>query len=202
METCCIKETISAREFLPNTPYENEFDLTQFPRALDVADNFQEYRIKRVEFLYTPNFDTYVPGSVAPASVPYLWSKRLVVPAPTAYTLDFLKTMGAKPKRFDDKTIREVYRPNILQTAALQNGAAANLVRPIMSPWLSTHQQDGAMDNTAHFTHNFWGQQDITPTPAQQLGSIQVNVYFEFRKPWDLSTVGKDTEGVAKKAVI
>jgi len=207
METACLKETITIDNVMPNAPYEPQVVLTSFPRALDVADNYQEYRISRVEYMYTPKYDTFI-GTAANnlTTVPYLWSKRLKVPAPTSYNLDFLKTMGAKPVRLDDKTLRASYRPNILQQGAVNSSISTSppqMVRAITSPWLSTHIANTQsspvfMDETTHFTHNFWIEQD-NPNADQPACDVEVSVYFEFRKPWDKNNI---SEGALEKSVL
>ena len=197
METCCIKETFTFGTTEPNTPYEPLLQLGGFPRALDIADNFQEYRIVKAEYSYTPYYDTFSSAYQAGSSnvnmsVPSLYTRSQVVESPSSYNLAYLTAQGAKPIRLDDKIIRHTYRPHVLQTTS-QAGSSGQYVKPLKSPWISTHTPTlsgtPTMDDTLHYTHNFWIQQDIpNPDPAQsQVCSTEVNVYFEFRKPWDLS---------------
>lgn len=205
METACLKETFSAGNIEPNTPYEPQLSLDMFPRALDVADNYQEYRVSRVEYLYTPMYDTfsalYAPGtSNVQVSLPYLYTKKQTVKTPAAYTLAFLTAQGAKPIRLDDKTIRHKYRPHILQ-GGMKDVTTGLSVRAVKSPWLSTHE-DGTtvMDDTVHYTHNFWVQQDVVnPTASAAVCSLEINVYFEFRKPWDLAAASPPPGAPLKK---
>lgn len=192
METACLKETIQLIDLSGNTPYESKINLTDFRRALDVADNYQLYRISKVEYIYTPNFDTYV-TSPNTNTLPYLYTKVLNYPSPSTFGLDFLTTMGAKPRRLDDKTLRVVYRPHILQgglDAVAQGSTTQNYTRPIKSPWLNTHVQDSSnttlMDNTTHYGHVSWIQQHTIGSDPVSLCSLELNVYFEFCKPWDI----------------
>lgn len=195
METACIKESLTLGDITPNTPYEPQLSLNQFPRAADLADNYQQYRISKIEYIYTPKYDTfgalYSPStSNVQVTLPYLYTKKQTGPTPLAWTLDFLTKQGAKPIRLDDKTITHRYRPHILQTAANTNlSSPTNTQRPIKSPWLATHNfatgGSEQLDETIHYTHNFWVNQEITnPASASPL-TLECNVYFEFKKPWD-----------------
>lgn len=203
METACIKQTLQLSDIQPNQAYEPQLTLTQFPRALDIADNYQKYRIQKVEYIYKPRFDTfqsqYIPGSNVNPTVPYLFSKVLNYPAPTSFGLAFLQTMGAKPRRLDDKNIIVSYTPHILQeglASVTQGSTTQNYSRPIKKPWLNTHVTDSSgatlMDNTVHYGHAFWIQQEVTDPNNVPVAELDVNVYFEFCKPWDLAsqTVG------------
>lgn len=204
METACIKETFTAGDIEPNQPYEPELNLTQFPRALDIADNYQKYRISKVEYIYKPLYDTfqsqYQAGSNVNVTVPYLFSKVLNYPSPNSFGLSYLTTLGAKPRRIDDKSVKVTYTPHILQgglvntvavTGASQGvGTSGGVARAIKKPWLNTHYYDPSgnqvMDNTIHFGHVFWIQQEVTnPDPTKPVCALDVNVYFEFAKPWD-----------------
>jgi len=192
METACLKETIQLIDLSGNQPYESRVNLTDFQRALDVADNYQKYRVSKVEYIYTPLFDTY---TISPnvSTLPYLYTKVLNYPAPATFGLEFLTTMGAKPRRLDDKTLKVVYKPHILQgglDAIAQGTTTQNYTRPIKAPWLNTHVQDSSgqtlMDNTTHYGHvSYINQHNISSDPTP-VCSLEVNVYFEFCKPWDI----------------
>lgn len=204
METACLKQTFDAGLIEPNAPYEPQITLQQFSRALDVADNYQEYRVSRVEYLYTPKYDTfgalYSPStSNVQVSIPYLYTKKQTAYTPDSYTLAFLTAQGCKPIRLDDKTIKHRYRPHVIQKGidyAEQTGLSFATGRPVKSPWLATHIQGATsggapatiMDSTIHYTHNFWIQQDIPNPAVNTVCHLVINVYFEFRKPWDLAS--------------
>ena len=202
-ETCKMKETIpSPTTLATNTPYQAFVSLQNFPRALDIADNFQLYRITRVDYKYTPNYDTfssqYQSGtSNASMTVPYFYSTRLTNVAPTTFSLNFLQTMGAKPRRLDDKTISVSYRPNINLLNSDGAAAVSGQSKPVYSPWLNTHYYDGSatpvltMDGTPHFGHAFWVSQ-AQATLGQQVAplALEITVHFEFKKPWDKTALG------------
>lgn len=201
VESACLKETLVTDPIVPNTPYELNYSLGLFPRALDVADNYQQYRISRVEVAYTPLYDTFgannePTSSNAQITVPYLYTKQQIMATPAAYNLSFLTAQGARPIRLDDKTIRHKYRPVIHTATADATGLKDT--RAVKSPWLSTHQNGTAvMDDTLHYTHNFWIQQDVKNANFPAVCSLEITVFFEFKKPWDLATASP-TNGIGK----
>ena len=193
-----ISETIQLQTLTALQPYDTQFTLQSFDRALDVADNFQEYRITKWSFKYTPLFDTFVGGTGAAANtLPYLYSKLLAYPPPDTFGLNFLQTMGAKPRRMDDKTIVLSYKPHVLQgglVPADTTGISSTFgTKVLRSPWLSTHNvtySGGSsttnMDNTPHYGHSFYIDKAGIDTAFPDVASYELNAVIEFRKPWDL----------------
>lgn len=198
-QMACIKETYSFDDLKPNQAYTTFINIEEFPRALDIADNFQEYRISKVEFRFIPKYDTYVDAS-GTTSLPNLYLKRQIYTPPTTFGLPYLQAMGAKPIRFDDKVIKYAYTPNInlWGTQGTQPTIPVSNVPSLMpkyKPWLSTHQINALspantqMDNTPHLGHVFWLEQTLTSGGATTIGEYEITAYFEFRKPWDLAAV-------------
>lgn len=204
-EVCKIKETISLTDCKANTAYDATVRIGDFTRALDIADNFQEYRITKVEFKYTPLYDTFIDasGGTGVATVPYLYSSRQLLPPPAAFGLAYLKALGAKPRRLDDKTLIVSYTPNVnaVLNADGNSGSSLTTASPRYKPWISTHVYTTAssMDNTVHLGHQFWLDQAIAPGGV--VSQLEVTAHFEFRKPWDKATMtgGGQTLQVAKK---
>lgn len=202
METCCIKETLDLGKLVSNTAYEASVSLQEFPRALDLADSFQEYRICKLEYKYTPQYDTfasqYMPGtSNVSMTVPYLYSKRITQPTPLNWGLPYLENMGAKPRRLDDKTLTVSYTPNINLfgssfTIPTTPVSTVNGLKPVKKPWLQTHQINpltptaNVLDNTPHFGHASWIDQDVATLNGTTPCKCEVIAHFEFRKPWQL----------------
>lgn len=187
METATIKETLNLNNLQANQAYGAEAYLSMFDRALDIADNYQEYRITKLEYKYTPLFDTYTyTGAGTPGtSLPYLYSKVLTVPSPATFGVEFLKVMGAKPRRLDDKTLTVSFKPVVNQLNAAANANAGG-VRGIKSPWISTHIPNGTtMDDTIHGHHAFWIDANYTGATNPVICEIELTATFEFRKPWD-----------------
>lgn len=171
-------------------------DLSLFDRATDIADNFQEYRITKLDFKYTPLFDTYIDasGNVG-ITLPTLYHKRHVYPSPPSFGLPYLVSLGAKPIRIDDKIVKYSYVPNVLLTGNGFGTAGALLQKPQFKPWLSTHQTIGSnivMDATPHQGHALFIFQKTTAGVNSPICSYEVTAHFEFRKPWDKASVGGD----------
>jgi len=187
-ETAFLKETISFDPLKPNLPLVAECDLSLFDRATDVADNYQEYRITKLEWRYVPEYDTYIDAS-GNVSLPNLYAKRLSYSAPISFSIDWLKTMGAKPRRLDDKTLLVSYTPNTY-IAGLSGATGGN--KPIWKPWLATHNDPGTgivMDKTPHYGHAFFITQNQAGAGNSVVAELELTAYFEFRKPWDKNTI-------------
>jgi len=186
METACLKETISLTDIKPNVPYTVFHQLSDFERALDVADNYQRYRLSKLEYKYTPLYDTYTDASGA-VSLPYLYAKVMSVNTPDAFTVDYLKTMGAKPRRIDDKTVKLTYKPTVVQSGLVATGTYATALRPLKSPWLSTHTDTSpvTMDATTHLGHIFMVTQENAAAGNITICTLEVVAHFEFLRPYD-----------------
>lgn len=205
-----IHETITIEDLKPGTAYEGQVSLDMFPRATDMADNFQEYRITKLEWKYTPVYDTFQDPGSSGQSLPYLYSKRHVYPAPIAFNLDYLKSLGVKPRRLDDRTITISYVPNATQfltTSTYTQTTPPSVLsglKPTYKPWLTTYQNNPVtptappfMDKTPHYGHAFWIDQ--LNGISQVICTLEVCAYFEFRKPWDIATA---TAGTQQKQIL
>lgn len=165
--------------------------LGQFPRAVQVAQAYQHYRIKKVMLEFKPAFDTFTPG-VYPAGsnlqVPYLiYMIDKSGSVPTNVDSTALGQMGAKPIRFDDKTIKVSWRPSVLTQTY---GQANTQSQYKISPWLSTNAN--AM-NPGLFVPSdidhlgiFWKVDRAGVLPAgieEYTYEVRITVEFEFKKP-------------------
>lgn len=165
--------------------------LGQFARAVQVAKAYQHYRIKKVMLEFKPAFDTFTPGAYPAGSnlqVPYLiYMIDKSGSIPTNVDSTALGQMGAKPIRFDDKTIKVSWRPSVLtQTYGQANAQSQYKV----SPWLSTNAN--AM-NPGLFVPSdidhlgiFWKVDRAGVLPAgieEYTYEVRITVEFEFKKP-------------------
>lgn len=125
-ERASCSEVLSLQNGTINTMYANRtFQLADFPRASAIAANYASFKIAKITMRFKPLSDTYVPG-VGAAGVPYhyhMLDKSGAIP--NNVTLENLKQMGAKPKRFDDKTITISWRPTVLTADLTQVGIGA-----------------------------------------------------------------------------
>lgn len=188
--TCKVSETLPLQTILPNVGYRVLVGGITGARARAIAPQFALYRISRVVIKFQPSSDTYVsnPGFIGGAgavSVPnLLWKMNRFADAPAAITGDDLRTMGARPIRFDDKNLTISYKPNILVSNAT-GGSVSGDVK--ISPWLNT---DTAPDNAAfatstteHHGHFHLVECAVNGAGTTPVGNFQATIYYEFKNP-------------------
>lgn len=179
-----------------------DFTISVNPRASAVANAYQHYRIKKVTLIIRPQVDTFV-GTVAGVGFTapnfyYMIDKTGALP--TNVTLGALKSMGAKPIRLDDKTIKISWRPSVLQDVQDVNPSAPGQ-RPVsykISPWLTTNANalnpGPFVCSSVDHLGIFW----YAETPAGP-SSLQYNVEavldVEYKKPMNSSLTG-DVESI------
>lgn len=173
---------------LANTMYANRaFQLADFPRASAIAANYANFKIAKISMKFKPLADTFLATGVG-GQVPYhyhILDKAGAIP--TNATLENLKQMGAKPKRFDDKTITISWRPTVLTadlTAAGIGSVAGSQYKT--SPILSTNANAG--NPTAPWSPSvvdhlgiYWFVEQSNGTGNQY--EVEVEVQFYFMRP-------------------
>lgn len=161
-----------------------------FDRAQTVAQAYQQFRIKYIKFTFRPSADTFTPvaGNVIP-QLYFMMDKSNAIPT-NANAATFF-SMGARPRRMDDKNLVYAWKPTVLNTSLGQAGVmtSADL---LTTPWLSTNanaQNPGAAwapSTIAHLGCVFYVTK-INPNDNIQY-SLDVEVVFQFRKPlWKAS---------------
>lgn len=177
--------------FVANTLYSlMDTSLTDFTRAVQVAQGYQHYRIKYISVKFQPMFDSYVFSGAQTQGKPnlyYMIDKSGSVP--TNVTLETLKQMGAKPRALDERPIKVGWRPSVL-TADMITGGAAFAVQPSqykISPWLTTSRNvvsPGAWNaNSVDHLGLYWIVDSTTFAAAQLSFKVDIEVQFEFKKP-------------------
>lgn len=188
--TCRVSETLPLQQILPNVGYRVLVGGITGARAQAIAPQFALYRIARIVLKFQPASDTYVsnPGFIGgngAITVPnLLWKMNRFADAPAVITGDDLRTMGAKPIRFDDKNLTISYKPNILVSNA-SGGSVSGEVK--ISPWLNT---DSAPDNAAfvlsttqHYGHFHLVECAVNGAGTEPVGNFQATIYYEFKNP-------------------
>jgi len=203
MEFASCKETLALPDVETNTVYgPGTIDLSSFKRASGIAREYQEYRITKVTWAFKPQFDTFMANTDAATAlrVPYFYSvidrNRTL---PLASTLATLQAMGAKPRRFDDKTLTVSYRPAV-QAAVYQGAGVSVASSRKMSPWLSTNQDPDAAWIVSEIDHDglFWTlDAGVLPGDGQYEYGINVTIECQFRKPF-LPIAGGENPKLAK----
>jgi len=199
--SCRITETFDVSGVLINQPYEYRVDgISAGTRAAEVAKAFGLYRIAQVMYTYKPYYDTYTPALIGsgnfPTTVPNLyWRTTRYGDAPAAFNDDYLKEMGAKAIRLDDKAVVVSYKPNILlaDAGAIAAGLNGGSGQVKMTPWLSTDSQpgDGAfqLSSTIHYGHIVYVEGNLVNGSTQpNIASLEVRIIYEFKNPRGLET--------------
>jgi len=202
-EQASLTEVLRGQVLNTNTMYGASIvQLAQYQRASLVGSAYQEYRITGVKFTFTPRFDTFTATTdiAAALSVPYLYHivDKVGAIKPGA-SLAQLQSMGAKPKRFDDKNVIIKYKPAVMNQVEGSDAAPGlvNLSRPITSPWLLTNTDaDGALYNPSVVSHRgLWFYLDAKGLPGDGVYEfdVDIEVNFQFKKPLFPRANGIDT---------
>lgn len=189
--TCKVIETIPAIGVNLNTPYlVNKAGITG-PRASAIAKEFGLYRIAHVKVTLRPLFDTYsssLPGTGNyPNSLPTVyWKMNRYGDFPAGFAGDYMRSLGAKPNRLDDKQVTWSFKPNILVS---QNNAAnlPSTSQVKITPWLST--DDAPADNlftlstAQHYGFSMFIEGGGAGTATGVAALMDIQVVYEFKNP-------------------
>ena len=194
-DVAAVSETFMFSDMNMNTIYADYgCSLFQHERARTVAQAYQEFRIKLVEYRFKPQSDTYIPQAGS-TSVPYLYYLVDKLRSNNGLqTVDAFTQAGAKAIRFDDKTITVKYKPAVLLDSWDAQALQAVPRQYRVSPWLTTNDFNtvGAGFNPSSVDHNGirWV---ISTTPGSQFTfQCERVVHIEFRKPlWIESPQGQ-----------
>lgn len=164
----------------------SQFSLASFSRALNIGASYQYYRIKLVEMKFIPTADTYIAGTT-PGEIPnlyYVVDKTDSIPAVGA-SVNTLQQAGARPVRFDDKTITVRFKPSVVYNGYDEVGGNTNYGLSRTSPWLATN--DNNTSNTNSWTPSSVDHHGIIYTVtggvAGQNYRVEMVTHFEFKKP-------------------
>jgi len=182
----------TSTSFTANTLYNKiNTQLSDFPRAVLLAQAYQHYRMSNIKITFKPTLDSFIPNQVPSATFtkPYLYymiDKSGSIS--TNSTLEALKNMGARPRALDEKPITVSWAPSILtaDATATTAGLAIAAAQYKISPWLSTQSLPGnpgifVASSVDHFglywyVDSLLGGQTITYT-------VEMEVQFQFKKP-------------------
>lgn len=160
--------------------------LDQFARAVTVAQAYQYYKITGITLKLTPRLDTYIGGGTS--TVPYVYymiDKSGSLPANVA--IGNLIQMGAKPIRFDDRTVTMKWRPSVITDVATAPGGAPANSAPAqyrISPWLNTNANFAQPGLWTPSTVDHLGLYWIVETSgSNSLYDAVLTVDFKFKKP-------------------
>lgn len=158
--------------------------LDQFTRPVSIARNYQMYRIPKIELRFKPQYDTFISGNGA-TLVPYL---HYIIDksgsVPTNVGLSNLIQMGAKPIRFDDKTIVRSYAPTVLTDNLRDLSVTSTPASYRTSPWLVTNYNVSAPNAWTPSSVNHYGIYFCVAHngTSQFAYDVEVTVHFQFKK--------------------
>lgn len=181
----------SGRNYATNALYSlMNTQLSDFPRAVQVAQAFQHYRIKKIKVTWKPTYDTFIGAVGTTVSKPnlyYMVDKAGSVP--TNITLEGLKGMGSRPKQLDETNLSFEWSPSVLESSMIAGGGAGVSAsnKYTISPWLTTTAQvvsPGAfVASGVDHLGLYWYVDQLVNLQAAYAYTMEVEVQFEFKKP-------------------
>jgi len=189
-----------------NAPYGAQFSIINFDRALTLAGQFQLYKCDLVEFIYTPEFNTFQ-DQVGGSTVPYFYYTMNRIGELSSITSQAMLRRGAVPVKFT-KPITIKYKPNTLSGSI----ASHNLTAPTGSPigvanidWYPVYDKwytsevlsttsygpppspatyDAAVfEPVRYYGHDFIIIQDQDATIETDVGKLTVRCHWSFKDP-------------------
>lgn len=212
VEFASAKQTVALGNDQAGNVYRlDDVNLAAFDRLVQVARAYQLFRITKIEMKFKPQQDTFfnATGTGNTGSVPYFY--YLINKSDTLNSVlngfNGLSDAGAKPIRFDDKTITVKWRPTVALGVALSEAnITTNYATYRTSPWLSTNSlvmnpggiTTWSASTVPHLGILYGVQQDFLGTQALQY-DVDITVYAQFKKP--LSFSGNDSGPAIKKEI-
>lgn len=185
--TAVVIETMDPVIITLNQGYQWELPGIVGAKPIAICEQFGLYRVAKVTHLFTPMYDTYSQAVVGTAStVPnLLWKMNRYADKPPGFVAADLRDLGAKPIRFDDKTITVSYRPNLLLANATAGSVSGTMK---MSPWINTDSipdSPGFLPSSTNHYGHFYVVEGITTTPntPPQIGTVTTTIVYEFKLP-------------------
>jgi hypothetical protein len=195
-----IKPIAGSSILASNTPYVFQVSgISNYPRLSAMAACFQEYRIVKVVFKFSPLWNTYNNFTTNPTTQPYLpkfYARQITITPPgVQFGQSYMLETDTKPQTITQRKFTKTIKPtvNIL--------ASANGTMLKKSPWLSTNRNAPAagaftVDNTPHFGLAVWIQEDNSAAVKFNNLSYDVELHVQFRKPYfPASAVNTDLSG-------
>lgn len=187
-QTAHVIQTLPTTPIKANQPFAVSVAGIVGDRALAHAPEYGLYRISKVVFRFKPWFDTFqstTSGGNGVGAVPTLyWRMNRMADAPSAFSSDDLRSLGAKPIRFDDKQITVSYRPNILTLQATAGSGSGSMK---MTPWLNTDRSPDTAtyfpSTTEHYGHFFMVEAPAFGDGSTPVGTFDATVFYEFKNP-------------------
>lgn len=198
--TASVRTTITpvgggnfASNIMYSTYQNNGIKLSDFPRAVNIAKNYQHYKIKQIKITLKFSYDTFVQGNAAPGAgsrpnLYYIIDKSASLTQGT--TLEALKQMGARPHACDNRQFTITWRPGVLVGERTMIGTPYTSYK--LSPWLATNPGgDGGLGFIpSSVEHNglYWYVEQLFGGGVQF--NAEMEVQFAFKKPLYVTAAG------------
>ena len=136
-----ITETIDFGQFDSNSFNNASLQISSFPRALVVAKSFKFYKLKSIEWIYTPDANTFQGGGAE--GKPYMYYVMNRTGETQNLGLTDLEAQGAVPISFT-KPVNIRYTPNLIQALNVNASSTQGQVNqaigstPVFNRWLAT----------------------------------------------------------------
>lgn len=162
--------------------YDN-ISLSDFPRAVQVAQAYQRFRMTGIRVTFKPAYDTYQEG-IGIFQKPFLYHMIDRSGAiPDNVTLEALKQAGARPRALDEKPLVIQWRPSALageMNLAGAQSAAGYKISPLLSTnYNATQALPWQPSQVAHQGLKWYVEQAGGDTTV----FVEIEVQFEFFKP-------------------
>lgn len=189
--SCTRTLDVAGQPFATNALYSlMNTQLSDFPRAVQVAQAYQHYRIKKIKIMFKPTYDTFIAAVGTTVSKPnlyYMVDKSGSVP--TNITVEGLKGMGARPKQLDENNIVVQWSPSVLESSMIQGGGVgvSSSSKYKISPWLTTTQNvvNPGVFQASQVDHLglYWYVDQLVNLQKAYAYYCEVEVQFQFKKP-------------------
>lgn len=210
-EFASATQTISLPNDLINTVYAlDDVNLSQFDRLTNIAQSYQFFRLTKIELKFKPFQDTFVANG---EQVPYLHylidSGEVLRPLAGAAGFNQLRDSGARPIRFDDKTITVRWAPRVSPMVAGSSDALPNVayMASRKASWLPTN--NAANENplgwvASQVPHKgiYYGVEGSSPLMDTREYNVEITVHAQFRKPLFVPPNEVDATPAKSKVVV
>lgn len=185
--SCSVKISLTdpqGNPFVVNRMYDiHNIKLADYARAVQVANAYQFFRIKKVALTYKIGYDTYQAVAGGPTRPQFYYMLDKSQSIPQTVNIVGLKQMGARPSACDEKPLVRQWSPAVLTQDQSIGGATSAQYK--ISPWLNTNQNNLGVFAPSLVQHNgiYWYVQMDAVGNVNYQYTVEMEVQFEFKKP-------------------
>jgi len=180
------------------------WNLSMFPRAVSVAENYQEFKLDYIECRIKPYYDTFQTPAAAVLG-PYLTKApnlyvQIMKDGDTASNLEEFQHSGINPITMtQDKNFTYRLKPAIRMGQVAANIVAGGFTTIKVSPWLNTNDTASALyvpNSASHYGITMYADSREAVATQVAYADIEFEAHFLFRKPQYASTSPSSTTKV------